>query len=138
MEGLELVMALRKFPTSRLSIYFNTEDTDAASFFCKINGLAEAQVITMRPADRSEEPYVAQWSAIQRQRSQGPLNLVLTAYKRIYQLCSSSHQAVLLYGRVGQVGSLDTEVSWTELSERVRRSREASVESTEGPSVEPD
>lgn len=135
MEGLELVMMLNH-STARLVVHCNTPDKAAADFFVKINGLPKAAVITLdTPAQviTEDDPHLAQWEAINRQRAKGPLSLVVTGYQSVFDMCSRSHQPVLLYGRRGQVASEQTIPSWGELQESVRKQREATVDQLNEP-----
>lgn len=127
-EGLELVMMLKHFPTSSTHLMVGTEDLDSAGHFIKIHGLKEVGVVGITPEDRVVEPATAQWNIVQRHRSRGPVNLVLTAYREVYERCISTRQAVLLYGRLGVVGTLDTGQPWQDLHERIIQARDAAVE----------
>jgi hypothetical protein len=71
---------------------------------------------------------MAQWYAIERIRANGPVRLVVTAFKEVYERCLMSHQPVLLFGRRGSVGSLDSPEPWENLHARVIRQRDAKVE----------
>lgn len=121
-------MQLKHFPTSSVTVLTDTKDTDGADYFCKINGLPGCNVVGIAPEDVGEDKGTAQWYAIERQRAKGPINLVVTAYKEVYERCLMTHQPVLLFGRRGSLGSLDSTATWGQLHDRVVRTRIASVE----------
>ena len=125
LEGLELVLMMEKFPTSQLIIICNTDDETAANYWVKMNGLPKARIILIAPEDADSATDVAQWHAIQRERARGPLNYVLTAYKTVYTHCVQTHQAALLFGRKGALSSMETALSWEELHDRVKSTKEA-------------
>ena len=127
MDGIELVTQLKHFPTSQATVIVHTQDVEGAGYFVKINGLPETGVVPVLREDMEDAP-LAQWYAIERLRARGPVRLVLTAYKEVYEKCTVSHQPVLLYGRRGSIGSLDGPTSWETLEERIRRHRDAVVE----------
>lgn len=127
-EGLELVLMLKEFPTSSTTVITHTEDKAAAEIWMKLNGLPKAAVVITHPVDVDLEPSEAQWHQIQRERARGPVNLVLTAFRDVYERCTQAHQPVLLFGRRGSVGSLDVPPSWDEVHARVQFSREANAE----------
>lgn len=127
-EGLELVMQLMHFPTSRTVILVGQEDIEGAGHFTKIHGLAKASTAGIAPEDKDEDPAIAQWYAIERQRSAGPINLVLTAYPEVYKRCTVSHQPCILFGRRGALGSAEVRPSWDALHDRVVRRRDATAE----------
>jgi hypothetical protein len=128
MEGLELVTQLMHFPTTQTIVLVGIVDTTPADYFCKINGLAKTTLIGIRAEDRHEDPALAQWYAIERQRSRGPVNMVLTAYTTVYERCKSSHQPVMLFARRGSLGALEERTAWEDLHAQVIRSRDAAVE----------
>jgi hypothetical protein len=128
LEGIELVMQLKHFPTSNTTIIVHTQDVEGAAYFIKINGLPETGCVPTALEDKYEEPAMAQWYAIERQRAMGPVRFVVTAYKEVYERCLISHQPVLLFGRMGSVGSLDGPVPWEDLHARIQRQRDAKVE----------
>ena len=128
LEGIELVMQLKHFPTSNATVIVHTDDIEGATYFVKINGLPETGCVPTAIEDKYEDPAMAQWYAIERQRATGPVRLVLTAYKEVYERCLRSHQPVLLFGRMGGVGSLDEPVPWEDLHSRIQRQRDARVE----------
>jgi hypothetical protein len=133
-EGLELVMQLEKFPTSSLTILCNTESQMDAEYFVKMNGLPHARVVLTSPEDRNEWPYLSQWAAINRERAKGPVNLVLTSYREVWDRCVQSYQACLLFGRRGALSTIETALSWEQLHERVKATKEARLEEVpEGP-----
>lgn len=136
MEGLELVTQLKHFPTSNATIIVNTQDVEGAAYFVKINGLPETGVVSTALEDKAEEPALAQWYAIERLRATGPVRLVLTAYKEVYERCATSHQPVLLFGRRGSVATLDGPTPWETLHEKVRKQRDAKVEAMNDDSSE--
>lgn len=131
MEGLELVMMLRHYPTTRTVITVGVEDTEMPEHFMKINGLPQVNVVGIAPEDRHEDPGTAQWYIIERQRAAGPIGLVLTAWQSVYERCKASHQPVLLFGRRGALGAMPERPTWDELHMRVQRHREAEVEMIE-------
>ena len=130
-EGLELVLQLKNFPTGRLVVLVGEEDTKLAEHWVKVQGLKGAGVVGIAAEDRHEDPDLAQWYAIERQRSAGPINMVLTAYQSVYDCCKVTHQPVLLFGRRGAIGSLDNRFTWDDLHNRVIRTRDAAVEEDE-------
>jgi hypothetical protein len=127
-EGLELVMQLKHFPTSNATIIVHTQDIEGAAYFVKINGLPETGCVSTAIEDKYETVAMAQWYAIERLRSTGPVRLVVTAFKEVYERCLMSHQPVLLFGRRGGVGSLDSPEPWDNLVSRINRQRDAKVE----------
>jgi hypothetical protein len=127
-EGLELVMQLMHFPSTRTSVMVGLVDETPADYFCKINGLSKVGILPIRPQDRHDEPALAQWYCIERQRASGPINMVLTSYLDVYRRCQASHQPALLFARRGSVGSLEPRSTWEELHAKVIRSRDAAVE----------
>jgi hypothetical protein len=127
-EGLELVMALSHFPTSQVIMMCNTADTPTAEFFCKIHGLKGVEVVGLQPEDRHEPLPSVQWRAVKRQRALGPVNLVITAYREVYERCGGAHQPCILFGRRGGLISHDERTTWAEASEAVRRRRYAEVD----------
>jgi hypothetical protein len=131
-EGLDLVLMLGHFPTTRTLLLVNTENYDGAVYWAKMNGLLKVEVVPRAPEDRTESDPVAQWHGIQQIRSNGPINLVITAHPQVYLECLSGYQPVLLYGRRGAVGSPEAGPSWQKLQSQVRRRREALVEETYG------
>jgi hypothetical protein len=130
-EGLELIMALSHFPTSQVIVLCNTEDTQTADFFCRIHGLKTVEVVGLMPEDRIESPSVVQWRGVKRQRALGPVNLVITAYRDVYERCGGAHQPCVLFGRRGGLISHDNRSTWAEASEAVRRRRYAEVDEPE-------
>jgi hypothetical protein len=127
-DGIELVMQLMHFPTSRTVIMIGQENIEGAQHFTKIHGLAKASVVGIAPEDREEDPALAQWYVIERQRSAGPINLVLTAYPEVYRRCAATHQAVILFARRGSLGAPEMRPTWGELHNRVIRRRDAEAE----------
>jgi hypothetical protein len=109
-------------------IVVHTVDKVGAEYFMRMQGLPDAEVALLRPEDRSYSPWEAQWVAIRRQRSRGPLKLVLTAYGEVFTQCLRTYQSVLLYARRGGSESIDDLPSWDELADRVRIRREADRE----------
>lgn len=132
-EGLELVMQLMHFPTTRTSVMVGLVDTEPADYFCKINGLARVGILPIRVQDRHDEPALAQWYCIERQRAAGPINMVLTAFPEVWRRCMASHQPALLFARRGSLGSLEPRSTWEELHAKVIRSRDAAVEARREP-----
>lgn len=130
-EGLELVMQLEKFPTSQLTIICHTEDKMDCEYFIRMNGLPHARILLTTPEDKDEPVPLAQWNAINRCRAQGPVNIVLTAYKDVYTRCVQSYQAALLFGRKGALSSLDNKPTWNELYDRVKATKQARLEKPE-------
>lgn len=128
MDGLELVMQLMHFPTTRTVVLTNQVETSNATYFCRLNGLAKVAVIGISAEDEAEDPALAQWYAIDRCRAQGPVNMVLTSHTEVFERCTSSHQPVLLFGRRGSLGTQRARPEWGDLHERVIRSREAVVD----------
>lgn len=124
-EGLELVLKLRTFPITRTIVMVGTQDAEAALHFCRLNGLPTVDIDTVLPEDEDLDSAEAQWNLIQRRRAGGPIPLVITAYPRVYQLCTTSHQPVLLYGRRGGLYESEGQPSWDELHNRVTKHREA-------------
>ena len=137
MEGLELLMMLEKFPTSMVSILCNTTQQTEAEYFVKINGFPNAAVVTAVPEDKDMSPADAQWHAINRIRSKGPINLVLTAHREVYTHCIHSHQAALLFGRKGALSTMEESPTWNDLHERVKANREARLDETDRSESEP-
>lgn len=127
-EGLEIVLQIRTFPTARTVIVVGIEDTKVAEHWMKVQGLKGVSVVGIHPEDREEDPARAQWYAIERQRSAGPISMVLTAFHSVYDACTLTHQPVLLFGRRGTIGSLDNRATWNDLHQRVLKSRDAAVE----------
>lgn len=132
-EGIELVMQLMHFPTTRTAIMVGLVDPEPADYFCKINGLAKVGIVPIRAQDRHDEPPLAQWYCIERQRAAGPVNMVLTAFPEVYKRCMASHQPALLFARRGSLGSLESRSTWEELHAKVIRSRDAAVEERSEP-----
>lgn len=128
MEGIELCMQLKHFPTSNATVIVHTEDLEGAAYFVKINGMPETGCVATAIEDKYESTAMAQWYAIERIRSTGPVRLVITAFKEVYERCLMSHQPVLLFGRRGSIGSLDSPLPWEALHARVQRQRDARVE----------
>jgi hypothetical protein len=137
-EGIELAMQLFHFPTSRMVVLTGLVDTDGAQHFCRIHGLAKAAVVGINPEDKIEDPWTAQWYSIERERAAGPINMVLTSYPEVFERCMESHQPVLLFGRRGSVGTLDTRPSWGQLHERVIARRDAIAEEIPDEEIDPD
>ncbi len=127
-EGLELVTQLMHFPTTRTVVLCGIVDTKPADYFCKINGLAKVSIVGIKAEDRHEDPALAQWYTIERERAARPVNMVVTAYEDVYKRCKASHQPVLLFGRRGSLGSLEERATWEQLHAQVIRSRDAYVE----------
>lgn len=127
-EGLELVAQLTHFPVTRTAILAGIIDIGPADYFCKVNGLPKVDVVGIRVEDRHEEPALAQWYSIERQRVAGPINMVITAYPAVYERCKASHQPVLLFARRGSLGELEARETWEALHAKVIRSRDATVE----------
>jgi hypothetical protein len=125
-EGLELVTALMHDVT-RLVVFAATDSERDLTYFCKMNGLPKAQVVIEPPEDRCETYDDSQWNALSRERARGPINLVITGYKSIYEQCLATRQAVILFGRRGTVGTLDSTKSWDELQDAVKSAREAGI-----------
>jgi hypothetical protein len=128
MEGLELVTMLRHFPTTRTIVVVGTTDTDMAEYFVKLHGLDGVNVFGIAPEDKKEEAGTAQWYAIERLRSAGPIGMVLTAWHSVYERCKASHQPVLLFARRGALGLPAERPTWDDLHQRTLRHREAAVE----------
>ncbi len=128
MEGIELVMQMMHFPTTRTSLLVGIIDTEPATYYAKINGLAKCGIVGIKAEDRHEDPALAQWYTIERLRAAGPINMVVTAYDAVYQRCRRSHQPVLLFARRGSLGTLEDRKPWEELHAGVVRSRDAAVE----------
>lgn len=126
-EGLELIMMLEKFPTSQVTVVCNTDSTlTEAAYFMRMNGLPKAQVVFTAVEDKDERPALSQWHAINRLRARGPINLVVTSYREVYERCTQSHQAVLLFGRTGALSSMVEEhPAWEDLHARVLATKEA-------------
>lgn len=129
MEGLALVMQMRHHPTTRTTMMVGQVDTGMAQHWMSIHGLNGVSVRGIAPEDKEEDPGLAEWYVIERLRSAGPVNLVLTAYPEVYSRCTSSHQPVLLYGRRGSLGGTEQRDTWGQLHAKVLRHREAEVES---------
>jgi hypothetical protein len=127
-EGLELISKLMAFPTTRTAVLVEIEDADVASYWLKVHGLPKTSAIVIPPEDRHVDNDLAQWYSIERERSKGPVDLVVTAWYSVYERCSNSHQPVVLFGRRGAIGSLDASPSWDELHQRIIRNRDARVE----------
>lgn len=130
-EGLELIMMLDKFPTSSLTFVCNTDQETEATYFVKMNGFPKARVLLTPREERDEYPEAAQWNAINRERAKGPINLVVTSYREVYDNCCRTRQAALLFGRKGALSTLGEQPSWRELSERVKANKEARLEDDE-------
>jgi len=128
MEGIDLVLQLRHFPTARTIVTVGASDTEESERWCKMNALPEVAVVGIAPEDRHLPPDLAQWYVVERQRAKGPLHLVLTAYETVFERCKLSHQPVLLFARRGALGAAPAAVSWDELHAQVVRRREAAVE----------
>ena len=126
-EGLELIMMLEKFPTSSLTFVCNTDQEMEATYFVKMNGFPKARILLTAVEDQEEYTAAAQWHAIQRERSKGPINLVVTSFKEVYDHCTQTHQSALLFGRKGALSTLGEQPSWQELQERVKAVKEARV-----------
>lgn len=137
MEGIELVMQMMHFPTSRTSLLAGIVDTEPIKYFAKINGLAKCGIVGIKAEDRNEDPAEAQWYAIERLRAGGPINMVLTAYPYVYERCMGSHQPVLLFARRGSLGALEGHRPWEELHAGVIRSRDAAVSAIPAEDGEP-
>jgi hypothetical protein len=123
-EGLELVLMLKDFPTSSHTVICRTKDQTAAEYFMKMNGLPKADVILTAVEDENEHPAIAQWHAINRARARGPVNLVITAHREVFERCTQSSQPVMLYGRRGALSTLDAQTSWEEIHSQVRATKE--------------
>jgi hypothetical protein len=132
-EGLELIMQLSHFPTTRTAIMVGLVDPEPADYFCKINGLPKAQVLPIRAQDRHDEPWMAQWYCIERERASGPINMVITSYPEVWKRCMGSHQPALMFARRGSLGTLEPRPTWEELHAKVIRSRDAAVEALNEP-----
>ena len=133
-EGLELVLLLEKFPTSQVTIVCHTDDSSAADYFVRMNGLPHARVLLTTAEDQDEPIPVAQWNAINRIRAQGPVNLVLTSYKDVYTRCMQSYQGALLFGRKGALSTMEEAPSWQDLHDRVKQVKQARLDNEpEGP-----
>ena len=127
-EGLDLVLQLASFPTTRITVIAGTEDVTGADYFCKMHGIKSAGVVGVAPEDRHEELWLTQWYNVERQRAKGPIRLVLTAFPEVFARCAETHQPALLFARYGS-GALATEPSsWEDLSKRVRSRIEAEIE----------
>lgn len=125
LEGLELLLMMEKFPTSQVTIICDTDDQTSAEYWIKMNGLPKARIVLTAPEDEEADTDEAQWHAIQRERAKGPLNYVLTAYKKVYTHCVQTHQAALLFGRKGALATMESAPSWDELHSRVKQTKEA-------------
>lgn len=123
-EGIEMVMRLKAGITV---VIVDTQDIAGAEYFCTMHGLPGVTVVGSLPEDKEEEPAVSQWYGIERQRSKGPIHTVITGYGFVYQRCVLTHQSVLLFGRRGALGSLDTSTSWEDLRQRAIRHRDAEI-----------
>jgi hypothetical protein len=95
-----------------------------------MNGLPQVSVVPIAVEDADLKLETAQWHAIERQRAAGPVNMVLTAYPYVFEMCSRTHQAVLLYGRRGGLEDIPKPESWDTLQERSRQRREAIAEAS--------
>lgn len=126
-EGIELALQLSHFPTSRVVILVDLVDTEPMEHFCRIHGLTKAATVGIAPEDAEEDSWRAQWYALERQRSSGPVNMVLTAHPEVFSNCTASHQPAILFARRGALGDLEVRSTWNELHERVIRSRDARV-----------
>lgn len=126
--GLELVSRLKSFPTSRTAILVATKDIKVAEYWVNSNGLLGVSVVPLRTEDQALGHDLAQWYAIERERSTGPVNLVLTAWHSVFERCTNSHQPVLLYGRRGTIGSLEPLEEWDKLHEQIIKTRDALLE----------
>jgi hypothetical protein len=132
MEGLALVMQMRHHPTTRTIMTVATVDTDMPEHWMKIHGLNGVNIKGIAPEDVEEDPAMAQWYSIERLRSAGPINLVVTAYAEVYNRCVATHQPVMLYGRRGSIGEAnEVRATWGELQAKVKRHRDAEAESME-------
>jgi len=74
MEGIELVMQLKHFPTSNATIIVHTQDLEGAAYFVKINGLPETGCTSTALEDKNEPTPMAQWWAIERIRARASRN----------------------------------------------------------------
>jgi hypothetical protein len=129
MEGLELVMQMRHHPTTRTTVMVGVVDTSMPEHFMKIHGLSGVNVRGIAPEDKEEDPAMAQWYVVERQRSAGPINMVLTSYSAVYQKCVETHQPVLLFGRRGSLGTEpELRATWDELHAKVKRHIDAEAE----------
>lgn len=128
MEGLALVMQMMHHPTTRTTVMVNQVNTTMAEHWMKIHGLTNVGVRGIAPEDKDEDPGLAEWYVVERLRSAGPVNLVLTAYPEVYSRCTATFQPVLLYGRRGTLGAPEQRETWDELHAKVVRHREAEVE----------
>lgn len=124
-EGIELVVQLRGFPTSKLVVITGQEDTKATDHFCKLNGITGANVLGIAPEDRDIDPADAQWYVIERERARGPIGLVITAYPGVLQRCMSTAQPAILFARRGSLGELELPLTWRDLHSRVIKHRRA-------------
>lgn len=127
-EGIELTKQLFSFPTSRAVVIAGVTDPVGPTHFCHIHGLAKVNLVTIAPEDKDADIGDAQWYAIERQRANGPVNLVVTAYPEVFERCLASHQPAVLFGRRGSVGTLDTRPSWADLHGKVVRHQNAQIE----------
>ena len=127
-EGIELVLQLMHFPTTRTSVIVGTEDLGGAAHFCRVNGLAKASVVGISPEDLGGPPDEAQWFAIERLRAAGQVSLVLTAHSSVYRACRGTHQPVILFGRRGSIEQTEGRPSWNTLHQRAVSRRDALIE----------
>lgn len=126
--GMELLLQLRNFPTSTVHLVVGQVDTTAAKNWCMVQGLKGVNVVPIAPEDEFEEPWLAQWYAIERLRAAGSINLVITAYTEVFERCLASYLACSLYGRLGLVRVVDAVPSWDDLHGRTVRDRVARAE----------
>lgn len=132
MEGLELITQMRHHPTTRTTVTVGVVDTSMPEHYMKIHGLNGVNVKGILPEDRDEDPALAQWYVIERCRSAGPINLVITSYSLVWQKCVATHQPVLLYGRRGSLGEgQEVRATWDELHAKVLRHQDAEADMIE-------
>lgn len=127
-EGLELVLMLKEFPTSSLTVICHTDNQEGAEHFVRMHGLPRARVLTTPAEDRAEYTAQAQLHALNRERARGSINLVLTAFKEVYDRCTVAHQNVLLFSRRGALASLGDQIPWDDMQARVKMANEARIE----------
>jgi hypothetical protein len=127
-EGLELTQQLKGFPTTRMVVMMHTKRLDVAEFWCKVNGLADAQPVIPQIADLATGPDVAQVHGVQRQRSRGPVSLIVTAFPTVFDACRAIGQPSILFARQGFSEAPLQLKGWDEMMDQVNEKVVADAE----------
>lgn len=128
-EGMELISALSNKMAGRFVLTVNTVDLEPAQYWCRMNGLRGAHVMPLSVVDSLVDAEIGQWHQIERQRSQGPLWMVVTAYPLVWEKCQGAYQSSVLFGRRGRLLETPTlRPAWQDLVDGVKHYREATVE----------